>query len=195
MTPPIPDQLARRPRDRRGYPIPFIVYRDEAGKPHFTINDEGLRQRAITENRCSLCGQPLTRYRWLVGGPASAFHPQGAYLDPPMHHVCVRWALEVCPYLAMPAYGKLIDGRTLDQGDPIHIGQDDAVLPDRPDVFVLVAATGLDYVMDPPWVRYIRPRRPFARLEYWRHGVQLTAAEGVALVAPELRPGTLEKVS
>ena len=38
--------------------------------------------------------------QWLVGGPASAFHPRGAYVDTPTHYACLRYALQMCPHLA-----------------------------------------------------------------------------------------------
>ena len=36
---PVPKMMRTLPRDARGYPIPFIVVIDRAGKPQFTIND------------------------------------------------------------------------------------------------------------------------------------------------------------
>ena len=40
----------------------------------------------------------------------SALHPNGAYIDPPLHHECMRFALQTCPYLISTKYTKRIDG-------------------------------------------------------------------------------------
>src|SRR5262252_1142176 len=110
---PVPDRMKNLPRDPRGFPIFIMAYRDPNGRAHFTVNDEDVRRRLIAQDRCSVCGGRLQRGRWFVGGEKSAFDPCGAYLDPPMHHECAGYALQVCPYLASPVYAKLIHGATL----------------------------------------------------------------------------------
>ena len=85
---PIPKRMQHLPRDHRGYPIPAMVWRDQTGQPHFTINDETVRYMLLIENRCSICGTALLPLRWFVGGPLSAFDPNGMYLDPPVHRDC-----------------------------------------------------------------------------------------------------------
>ena len=112
---PIPARMAHLDRDRRGYPIFFMAYRDQQGRPHFTINDERKRQIVIARDLCSICGAPLLRGRWFLGGDLSAFDANGAYIDPPMHDECVHYALRVCPYLASPSWSHYVAGRTLDQ--------------------------------------------------------------------------------
>ena len=97
---PIPERMQHLDRDGRGYVIPWTVFRDSKGKAHFTINDENRRQTVIGRDCCPICAAKLLRGRWFVGGPGSAFHERGAYIDPPMHRECVVYALKVCPYLA-----------------------------------------------------------------------------------------------
>jgi len=41
---------------------------------------------------------------WMIGGPLSAFHPQGVYIDTPVHYDCGKYALQVCPYSAVSLY-------------------------------------------------------------------------------------------
>ena len=110
----IPDRMKHLDRDHRGYPIPYIVFRDNDGKPHFTINAHEKVARCKHEDICAICGMKLLRGRWFLGGPMSAFHPHGAYIDPPLHHECMRFAVQTCPYLISAKYTKRIDGNTLD---------------------------------------------------------------------------------
>jgi hypothetical protein len=97
-------------RDSRGYPEPWILYRDETGKAHFSINDSGRVEFAKIDRLCSICGAPLLdqgeKSMWMIGGPMSALHPDGAYNDPAVHRLCGIYALRVCPYLALPSWGK-----------------------------------------------------------------------------------------
>jgi hypothetical protein len=116
--PPVPDRMKHLETDSRGYLIPWGVYRDHTGRAHFQINDELRRLRSFRENLCPICGKSLFRGRWFVGGPMSAFHEAGAFADPPMHYECAVYALQVCPYIALPRYGRRIDDRTLDKDDP-----------------------------------------------------------------------------
>lgn len=175
--PPVPERMAHLPRDERGYPVPFVVYRDKAGTPHFTINDANRTDAVIRADRCPICNQTLFRGRWFVGGPASAFHPDGAYLDPPMHYECAEYALRVCPYLAAPRYAKRIDSRTVPQGlgEPVYL--DPTVDPTRPGVFVAVMSIGQSFGGYNGPFRYIQPVRPYRRVEFWRHGCRISEAE------------------
>jgi hypothetical protein len=180
--------MAHLPRDPRGYPIPWTVYRDAAGRAHFTINDEHRRLQCVLDKRCSICGERLFPSRlWFVGGPFSAFHERGAYLDPPMHIECARYSLQVCPYLALASYRGLISDRTLSADDPIGLVERTA-MPDRPLLFVCALAR--DAAMLPSNV--IVPARPFLRVEFWRHGARLTDAEGMRIARAELSTRPVE---
>jgi hypothetical protein len=156
-------------RDERGYPIPYIVFRDSDNKPHFTINDARKVQRCKTADVCAICGKGLFRGRWFVGGPESALHPNGAYIDPPLHHECMQFALQTCPYLISVKYQKRIEGATLDPAKALDvIGlQDNTMIPGRPQIFVGVMAIGQGYTPN----GYIVPNRPYRKMEFWRNGV------------------------
>jgi hypothetical protein len=175
----IPDRMLHLERDPRGYPIPWGVYRDEDGRAHFTINDEARRLKALARDLCPICGSKLFRGRWFVGGPMSALHEAGAYIDAPMHRECMTYALQVCPYLAAPSYGKRIDDKTLTTPPPILL-EDRTMMPHRPPVFVAVMATGqkLTGGLSP----HVVPRRPYSQIEYWCEGMRLTTGEGERLV-------------
>lgn len=182
----IPDRMKHLERDPRGYPVPAMAFRDLAGKPHFTITDEVKRRELITRDCCSICGTKLLRGRWLVGGPLSAFHDRGAYLDPPMHHECMTYAMQVCPYLAVPKYRNRIEAGTLSDDDPTPIMLDPNTVPDKPPLFVCVMTTGQKLVARDPVRIYVIPKRPYLRVEFWRDGVQLAEDEGMRLAREEI---------
>jgi hypothetical protein len=180
----IPKRMQHLDRDSRGYPIPVTVYRDREGRPHFTINDQATHAQLLFYDRCGICGQRLLPVRWFVGGPLSAFDPNGAYLDLPMHRQCLHYALRVCPYLAMPAYNKRIDAGTIREPEAQRLFMDPTMIPDRPEVFVVVGARSQTVRTrdDPaaPWC--IIPDRPYVTVEYWQHGKRLSVREGRQLV-------------
>jgi hypothetical protein len=181
----IPDQMKHLPRDERGYPIPYIVFRDSDRKPHFTINDQSRVQKCKTADICSICGKGLFRGRWFVGGPGSALHPNGAYIDPPLHHECMQFALQTCPYLLSEKYTKRIDGKTLDPAKaPGVIGLlDETMDPTRPQIFVAVMAIGQSYTDR----GYIVPIRPYRKMEFWRNGVLERSFEDAELIERAFR--------
>jgi hypothetical protein len=176
---PVPRRMRHLDRDPRGYPIPWGVWRDQDGRPHFTVNDEAKRISALVEDLCGLCGGRHVKRRWFVGGPQSAFHPQGAYYDPPLHGECLRYALKVCPYLAAPHYGKRIDTKTVREVERHRVFIDPTQIPERPEVFVAVMAEGQTLIRP---IFYVRPNRPYVAVDYWRHGERLTTAEGEAFL-------------
>src|SRR5436190_3409862 len=147
---PIPLRMKHLAVDARGYAVPAPVVIDANGKPLFSVNDETLRQRMFEQDLCGICGQPLFRARWLVGGPGSAFHPHGAYLDPAMHTECLHYSMQVCPYLAAPKWAsqgfglKQVAQAALPEngilkviGDE-HLDAQPEVLKQRPQLFVCV---------------------------------------------------------
>lgn len=187
---PLPPAMAKLKRDHRGYPVPSIVLWDTDGKPHFTINDEQKRQHHLNKDLCSICGNKLLKARWSVGGPGSALHEYGAYIDPPMHYGCMEYALKVCPYLAVPKYFKsreMLDKDALKAKVPgLTVLADPTMLDAKPEVFVAVMHVGQAYVMEGQFKRYVRPSRPFRRMEYWSGGKKLDDATGHALAMEQL---------
>jgi len=171
-------------KDKRGYPIPFIVQRDMTGCPHFSINDARTVKRALDENRCAICGNRLDPVKWLVGGPLSAFHEYGAYIDSALHHDCMTYALQVCPYLAAPVYSGNILNRldpTPFDPDMTFLDQTPEMFPDRPKLFVAVASRVIERLDNSPGHDHSRPQRPYVAIEYWRQGVRLDDREGYGL--------------
>lgn len=193
---PIPERMQTLPKDARGYPIPFNVFRDDVGAPHFAINDHAKAMECITRRLCPICGGPHTRTAWMAGGPLSAFHPHGSYFDQPMHEECVKYAIVVCPYLAMPKYAKRIDTKTL---NPEHVSEhrvfaDLTQMPDRPDPFVLVETQGVEVQASKQHraTVHLRPVRPYLSVEFWSKGARISYAEACSLTPSiaVLSPGT-----
>lgn len=179
----IPKRMRGLRRDSRGYPEPWILYRDETGKAHFSINDSGRVEFAKIDRLCSICGAPLLdqgeKSMWMIGGPMSALHPDGAYNDPAVHRLCGIYALRVCPYLALPSWGKMtsVGGRIAATIPPERWGAGVAgfhnptptnpMLAGRPTLFVFIRVSG--YSISPE-NRYLLPTRPVLAQEFWRNG-------------------------
>lgn len=180
---PMPPNIAALPKDRRGYPIPFIVQIDPAGVPLFTVNDNGRQLECVFKKICPICGVRLSKQLWYVGGPKSAFHKYGCYHDSAMHYECMAYALRVCPYLAMR--GKRADMEKILPHMQKRMGSgailvDPTMEPGTPVVFVAVMATGRTLIGEPPMVDS-RPLRPYLAVEFWKDGAQLLFNDGVAL--------------
>lgn len=172
----IPDRMKHLNVDPRGYAIPYGVVVDKNGTAHFAINDNLIRERGIAKDLCGICGTKLFRGRWFVGGSKSAFHPHGCYIDPPMHSECAHYALQVCPYLAAPKYAREIGAAKAAAHKAALADQmvlvDPTMIPGRPegDLFVALMTTGQTHDKESG---YLRPKRPYSRVEFWRHGKQL----------------------
>lgn len=182
---PIPDSMKNLSKDKRGYPIPASVQVDPDGTPHFALNPEQTRQRLLRENCCSICGKKLLRGRWFAGGPVSAFYARGVYQDPPVHYECGRYALQVCPYLVLPNYLKQVSTKSIERRDfdSINVVYDSTRIRIRPDPFVFVMAVGQSLTYsETGQVRFVIPKRPYRRVEYWSNGVQLEDHVGVERV-------------
>ena len=182
---PIPPDLQHNDRDRRGLPIPFVVYRDVKGAPHFSVNDTSVVDDVLEKKLCGLCGKPLLPGQiWLVGGPGSSFLEDGMYIDPFMHEDCGRYAMQVCPFIAAPSYSR-VEGRTL-KAQNVHAGvqlHDNQIAPPRP-LFFAFARTSSFSLVDPQdgsGQKYILPERPWSRVEFWQNGKPITQGEALSI--------------
>jgi hypothetical protein len=176
-----PPRIARLDHDKRGYPIPYNVLRAGDGTPFYTVNDDRKAWRCIREGLCPICGERLGQWKWIAGGPRSAFDPGGCYLDLPMHKDCIEFALQTCPYLSMPKYLGRVDIPDPSKLPPeARVLLDDTVLPDRPEIFVAVAASrfsmgGREWPLTP----YLKPEKPWSAWSFWRHGRQIAEDEAM----------------
>ena len=177
----IPEQM-RHLKVFRGMAVPWGVLIDSDGTPQFAINVEDARRLMIRDDLCNVCGKRLLRGRWFVGGPGSALHPNGCYIDMPLHTECKTYSLTVCPYLAAPRYAREVGITKAHQMKrPPILLVDATIVPDRPPLFVAVFATGQRMVDGSDFQQYVRPKRPYLKIEYWRRGTLLDPA----VAAPE----------
>lgn len=176
----LPRRMRKLPKDKRGYPVPVIVLRDKNKTPHFTINDHRLSSKVANKKLCSICGDPLKKDIWFIGGQVCFTHPNGAFLDPPVHHDCGEYALRVCPYLGAPNYAGLVDGRTLKDAatpDGLALIRGETIADTRPELFMMgkcerfrINVTGIgqfNMIKIGPWLE----------VEAWRHGVRVPDEE------------------
>lgn len=193
---PIPARMELLERDKRGLPIPFIVLRDASNVPHFTVNDQHKVDLCRRRKLCGICGKPFETFHdsrgrpnphpenagmTFVGGPMSALHKNGAYIDPPMHHECATFALRVCPYLAVKNYDTRMDDRLAKKAAMIEgqvILKDPTMIPDRPEYFVAVTASDYRIVNHRG---YMKPLN-MIRLSWWRHGERVPFKEAKPLL-------------
>ncbi len=180
---PIPEKMKEMEFDPRGYPIPFVILRGN-NKSYFQVNDERKVNEAIEKNLCAICGKPMEDDTWLVGGPLSAFHPHGAYIDTCTHQDCLHYALKVCPYLAVPNYKKRIDMSNVDvsEFEDSMFFQDPTQDEERVPFFVAVHVTGFRVSRPEPGKRYLHPNRDYRAVEFWNDGKEITREEAVELL-------------
>lgn len=95
----MPFSLSLRPRDSRGYPIPWFTPIID-GVPDFTFVPEGLAEVAVRRQCCWVCGGPLRIPSAFVVGPMCTVNRVSA--EPPSHVECAIYAAKACPFLARP---------------------------------------------------------------------------------------------
>lgn len=167
--------------DHRGLIIPYVVFIDNDGKSFFKINDSIKQIKCLEDDLCSICGTTLADDKWVLGGPASAFHNKGAYVDSPVHYECGKYALQVCPYLAFSGYNYNTDIEKLQKQvvkGNVHLMNPTTDL-DRLPLFVF-AKTSRIYLHD--ITGNIIPKKPFLDIEYWNDGDKLSKKEGNKII-------------
>ena len=103
-TVPMPDRIAKLPRDHRGYPVPFFVQWQD-GLPIFPLFDPVKWMRCVGHKVCWLCGEPLGRNYAFPLGPMCTINRVSS--EPPSHLDCVVYGLRVCPFLINPRMGRV----------------------------------------------------------------------------------------
>lgn len=131
--------MSERPRDERGYPIPWDVPIVD-GVPQFRETDPNRTLATIAGKLCGLCGVLMERIA-LIGGPIAV--DLGLFTEPPMHPDCARYALKVCPFLVVK--------NARYSGAPFRPETElvEGIGEEHPEVFGLVVAEGFKLVMIP----------------------------------------------
>lgn len=204
MTIPIPERLARRPRDHRGFVVPFFVaWLDEQGRPvaepngtpDFRVVEPRRMALCVNKKLCWLCGEPMGVHMGFVLGPMCTINK--VISEPPSHVTCAEYAMKACPFLSRP-----------------RMRRNEVDMPAN-----YVEAAGLPAERNPGtmalWItRSYRPFQvgkgnagvlfevgPFERVSWWREGrhatraeVSVALADGYALLkgTAEKEPGGLE---
>lgn len=186
---PVPPKMRLLPRDRRGYPIPWIVQRDLTGRPFFIVNDTEKTTACGRRKVCGICGRKLERDAWMIGGPGSAFHEQGMFLDPPMHYECAAYALKVCPYIGARYTGRLEEALSRQGKWPANLRLviTESAIPEQPPFFALARASRVAWALGSDGAPVFRPHRPWIGVEFWRWGGQISEAEARERLAADQR--------
>jgi len=182
---PLPPELEHLPRDKRGMIIPYIVLIDKDGNPQFKINDEEKNLFCLTNRICHICGKPLKREFWFIGGQLSAFHPQGAFNDGAVHKVCGEYALRVCPYMAYSQYKAVDEAGTLALAERVKEAIPGRVLynptqsMERLAFFCFVKAKDYTINTHPElrMVRTVRPTKPYELIDFYLDGQRIFKAQ------------------
>lgn len=110
-----PPRIARLPRNKAGYPIPWFVDREIGPdgtpdpEPDFRIADKDRMYGAITFRVCWVCGGSLrnqtlglaaTQYAYVIG-PMCAVNRISS--EPPAHRDCALYSATACPFLTTPS--------------------------------------------------------------------------------------------
>lgn len=119
-----PARLAQRPRDPRGFIIPYSVD-DESGQPDFRVTNVNRVRELLNTRGCWLCGLAPDYWMCFIGGPLSIRNR--LFTDGWMHEACAVYALRVCPFLANP------NGRFTTPDDDPRLYQ--GMAPNRPSEF------------------------------------------------------------
>ena len=120
---PMPQRIARLPRDRRGYPIIATLRRDGQGNADFRMVDADRRFIVAAFDWCGICGLPFGDERRFVlyePHPARRVDPI-SHTESSVHEICAYYALAVCPFLMSPK-------ATVKQGPAAGMGNENLVL-------------------------------------------------------------------
>jgi hypothetical protein len=97
---PLPQRIAKLPVDKRGYPVPWFVAKDDRGEWDFRMMDGQKLYRAVKERLCWVCGEKLGRYLAFTIGPMCAINRSSG--EPPSHRECSEFSAQACPFLTNP---------------------------------------------------------------------------------------------
>lgn len=79
----MPPRIARLPRNKVGYPIPWFVAHLDDGTRDFRIAGQEQHIRAMRERLCYVCGGPLGGFGAFTIGPMCAVNRISS--EPPAH--------------------------------------------------------------------------------------------------------------
>jgi len=162
----IPYRMAKRPRDARGFVIPFAQFIKADGTPDFRIMEDRLSTKAVRRRLCGICGEPMRGDVYFIGGPLCV--ENGFFYDPPLHNECAHYAIQTCPHLAR-SKGRYAATPDLDEKGVVLIaGAMD--ISKKAEWFGLMRSTGYQIERSPDGMLIIKANMPWVSIERWRDG-------------------------
>lgn len=183
----LPSRLRTRPRDRRGYVIPWVQFVADDGTPNFAVLEEGKTRDALRRRLCGLCGQPMGRHVYFVGGPLTVANRY--FYDPPMHKECAIYALETCPHLAR-SKGRYRDPAAVKEaikGEAATLVVGEMVTATKCDYYALMHAVSYNHGRTEQGMLVVRAG-PWIDVEYWKDGKAIGPVPPVSESADESSP-------
>lgn len=167
-----PFRLARRPRDDRGYVIPFVQFVDRDGKPDFRVLDAEKAQKAARRGLCAICGDHIRRTFFFIGGPLCV--ENGYFYDPPMHRECAIYCLGTCPHLAR-SKGRYASDEVVAafQKPGFKLVTGDIDTSKKAEWFGLMESSGYAHGRDDKGMLMIKATLPWLSVEQWRDGLMM----------------------
>lgn len=165
---PMPRQIAALPR-HKDLPVPAMVQFDVHGVPDFKVIDMEKWGVLMHTRGCGICGMKMGARVWFVGGPLSIENQ--IFTDLPMHEDCAKYALRVCPYLALQRYRFVMSDVHL---DGVTLNVNEHVSTQRPDRFGLACTRGYRLVVFRDSGFPALQAEPFSIVEWWHHGIRVT---------------------
>src|SRR5262245_50236809 len=157
--------MKSRPRDARGYPIPYQQARAADGTPDFRTLDTHKTAECVREKRCGMCGRRLKGDVAFIGGPLC--YVNRMFLDAAMHYAGAVYAMTTCPHLssatgryAAPRPSDAVGRRTIELASGTKV---DRFMIGRNTGFGLVTHQGEVLIKAEPWLS----------VEWWRNGGQI----------------------
>lgn len=95
----VPPRVARLPRNKSGYPVPFFVAWIN-GEPDFRIIDPHKFALCLRFRFCWICGEPLGKHFVYVMGPMCTITRTTS--EPACHRDCAEFSVQACPHLNNP---------------------------------------------------------------------------------------------
>lgn len=169
----IPFRMSRRPRDARGFAVPYAQFIKADGEPDFRVMDHEKMGKALRRRRCNICGEEMRKSVFFIGGPKCVAN--GYFYDGPMHRECAIYALTTCPHLAR-SKGKYspvperIEGAAL-----LFKGEMD---DEKAEWFGLMESTGYTHGLAGNGMMLIKAQMPWLSVQRWRDGKLLENDHG-----------------
>lgn len=165
MTAIIPPRLIHRPRDERGYVIPYAQFIKGHGMPDFATMDHHKVLKCLRHRVCGICGEQLGRHIYFVGGPLCVANR--LFYDPPMHRECAIYALATCPHLARSKGRYRPVPPTPPEGATLTVGKMATTV--KAEYFALMHTTAFEWGQTPDGM-FMAKAAPWIGVEYWQDG-------------------------